>query len=457
MFPNLNRRVVPGDPASRWKAEVLNEKRFRQALSLALDRGEIIAAEYKGLAPASQIAPGAGSPFHDEALAAQYAEHDPAEAERLLDALGLKRPRPGAPRRFPDGSAMVWYVDDLPFTGRGPADFLIDHWARMGVRAVARERARSLFTLGLSGRTVDFSVGAAESDPMPLVAPWNYVPYTNQSFYAPAWGKWNAEGGPENPSGSSGLSFPPPAGSPAMEAIRLFADAAEADGLDQRVALFKRMWAIAAEEVWSINVLTAPPAPVVVGPDRANVPEVALASFYYNTPGNAGLETWFFRTRRNSPGADAQARESLRRVTPMPRPGGAAPAAAGGDAAGAPAGWLGVALRWLLVAGALAAGLLLCLRHPFIAQRLLVMIPTLAVLSVLIFAVIQAPPGDFLTARLAELEEAGDANAQQTIDELRETFHFDDPAWMRYLRWSGCAGSARLTPPTRVLFRATWA
>ena len=107
LYPNLNRRVEASRPETRWKAEVLGERDFRRALSLALDRQEIIEAEYKGLTEPSQIAPGPGSPYHDDELAQRYARHDPAAAEALLDGLGLLRPEPGGdadvPRRLADG------------------------------------------------------------------------------------------------------------------------------------------------------------------------------------------------------------------------------------------------------------------------------------------------------------------------------------------------------------------
>ena len=45
----------------------------------------------------------------------------------------------------------------------------------------------------------------------------------------------------------------------------------------------------------------------------------------------------------------------------------------------------------------------------YLIQRLLIMIPTLLVISMLVFIIIQLPPGDFLSNRLAELQSQGDA------------------------------------------------
>jgi ABC-type dipeptide/oligopeptide/nickel transport system permease component len=64
-------------------------------------------------------------------------------------------------------------------------------------------------------------------------------------------------------------------------------------------------------------------------------------------------------------------------------------------------------------------------------------VPTLLVISVVVFAVIELPPGDYLTSRVLVLSTTGDTNALQQLEELKHTFHFDDPVWKRYLRWMG--------------------
>ena len=45
----------------------------------------------------------------------------------------------------------------------------------------------------------------------------------------------------------------------------------------------------------------------------------------------------------------------------------------------------------------------------YFIQRLLVMIPTLFVVSMLIFVIIQLPPGDYLSNQLQELKAQGES------------------------------------------------
>ena len=54
----------------------------------------------------------------------------------------------------------------------------------------------------------------------------------------------------------------------------------------------------------------------------------------------------------------------------------------------------------------------------YLIQRLLVMIPTLIVISIAIFTIIQAPPGDFLETYMAELQSQGEAVDPEKIEFL---------------------------------------
>jgi peptide/nickel transport system permease protein len=73
----------------------------------------------------------------------------------------------------------------------------------------------------------------------------------------------------------------------------------------------------------------------------------------------------------------------------------------------------------------------------YLARRISVMIVTLAVVSALVFAIIQLPPGDFLSSYIAELESQGEAADPAKIEFLRQTFHLDQPIWVQYLIWIG--------------------
>ena len=71
----------------------------------------------------------------------------------------------------------------------------------------------------------------------------------------------------------------------------------------------------------------------------------------------------------------------------------------------------------------------------FIVRRILLMIPTLFIISALVYFIIDLPPGDCVTAQVDELLSRGDPDALRRAEELRAMYNLNDPLWQRYLEW----------------------
>jgi peptide/nickel transport system permease protein len=71
----------------------------------------------------------------------------------------------------------------------------------------------------------------------------------------------------------------------------------------------------------------------------------------------------------------------------------------------------------------------------FVGRRLLIMVPTLFVVSIVAFVIIQLPPGDFLTAYVAQLSAEGDTVHQEQVEALRARYGLGEPFYSQYLRW----------------------
>jgi len=71
----------------------------------------------------------------------------------------------------------------------------------------------------------------------------------------------------------------------------------------------------------------------------------------------------------------------------------------------------------------------------YIFRRVLMMIPTLVITSALIFAIIEAPPGDYLESYIAELKAQGEAVDNARIEYLRQEYGFDKSPIERYFSW----------------------
>jgi peptide/nickel transport system permease protein len=75
--------------------------------------------------------------------------------------------------------------------------------------------------------------------------------------------------------------------------------------------------------------------------------------------------------------------------------------------------------------------------HWFIIKRLLLFPFLLVVFSVISFALIQAPPGDFLTSYVAQLAAGGTSVNQNQIEALRTAYGLDQPMYSQYFTWFG--------------------
>jgi peptide/nickel transport system permease protein len=70
-------------------------------------------------------------------------------------------------------------------------------------------------------------------------------------------------------------------------------------------------------------------------------------------------------------------------------------------------------------------------------RRLLIMIPTLLVISFVTFSIIKLPPGDFLSNQIAELRSQGDKAAMERAEFMRAQFGLDKPFIEQYAVWVG--------------------
>lgn len=435
VFPNLNRRIDPARPETKLKRDLINERTFRQALSLAINRRDIIDAEFNGQTEPAQIDPGPDSPYHNKRLFHSFTAHDPAEANRLLDALGLTRRDDEGYRMFADGTRMSFSLNLTDYTILGPAQFVIDDWAAVGVRATMRSRARKLFDQEKLAFEHDFTVWSGESEFFPLVEPRNFVPTYGESFFAPRFGIWYQNGGlhGDRSANERPSALAPPTNHPLLSAMRILDAASALPTEAARRTRFNEALEIAADNLWTISISTAPPQLVVVKNGLRNVPRTALFGANFQSPGNAGIDTYFWENLADPPGMFAQTKREIVTITRPPSSFAAGEATSGFFATR----WLGRAVWWLFWVGAAVGLLLIALRHPFIGRRLLLMIPTMAVVSVIVFLLVQLPPGDYVQTRVAQLELQGTASNEQLAADLRKNFHLDEPLPQRYSRWVG--------------------
>src|SRR5690349_15936239 len=71
----------------------------------------------------------------------------------------------------------------------------------------------------------------------------------------------------------------------------------------------------------------------------------------------------------------------------------------------------------------------------YLVRRLVIAVPTIIVISMLSFAIIQLPPGSFLDDYAAQLAQQGEQMSAQQLAQLTEAYGLNQPAYVRYYKW----------------------
>jgi len=71
----------------------------------------------------------------------------------------------------------------------------------------------------------------------------------------------------------------------------------------------------------------------------------------------------------------------------------------------------------------------------YIIRRALLMVPMIIIISMLTFAIIQAPPGDYLDSLIAQLASSGESISNAQVEALRARYGLGEPVWVQYWHW----------------------
>ncbi|MGG1516273.1 ABC transporter permease [Paenibacillus oryzisoli] len=71
----------------------------------------------------------------------------------------------------------------------------------------------------------------------------------------------------------------------------------------------------------------------------------------------------------------------------------------------------------------------------YILRRIILVIPVVIFISIIVFYIIQLPPGDYVSSYAAKMSSAGEVMTQQDIDLMRASLKLDQPWFIQYLEW----------------------
>jgi peptide/nickel transport system substrate-binding protein len=278
LYPNLN---VP-DPVL---AELFNDANFRQALSVAIDREEIVDIITNGLSEPRQASPISGSPNFDAEFETKWAEYDPDTANALLDEMGMTDRDTDGFRIRPDGETLQVVIttrnDDI-----SDLELVKAYWEEVGIKTVINKVERSLYTE--MAATGDIEIGHWGFDRNSIVAadPRRYIGSLDDGPWAPLYGKWFDTGGAQG--------VEPPADHPIRDVWAAWENAQTAGTLEEADQYVQEMINIHKDNVWVIGLYGEDPKIYIVSNKMHNVPEGLMNDDSLREPGLAQPAQFFY-------------------------------------------------------------------------------------------------------------------------------------------------------------------
>lgn len=155
--PTLSFNVTSSDPEKR---KVFGDLRFRQAMSVAINRAEINEVAFFDLGEAKQYIGFSPPPsFVDPKWLKYYAQFDTDLANKLLDEVGVVDKDGDGNRDLPSGDALVI---NMQFATQGVATTVVEliaqHWTNVGIKTSSKEVTPDEFRSAQSANQLDVTI-----------------------------------------------------------------------------------------------------------------------------------------------------------------------------------------------------------------------------------------------------------------------------------------------------------
>ena len=264
--------------------EIFQDFRFRQAVSIGIDRQEIIDVQFFGAADIHQVAPTERDPLFIPELRTMFTEYDPVRANQLLDEMGLTQRDSEGYRVGPDGNRLRINFDY--WDGRGwndayelIAEYMTDLGFDINLRPAALELYRQRATNSMQMGTWSQSPG--------LWAANAWVPETGgHTVNAYRWAQWLESDGE--------FGERPP--DDMIRMVELIEQSEYAVRMEDAIEMLKEVATIYVENLWTIGVMGNDLRPSLVHNRVGNAPmEYGDTGFLWPGMSTHYVEQFFIR------------------------------------------------------------------------------------------------------------------------------------------------------------------
>ncbi|MBY6076327.1 ABC transporter substrate-binding protein [Vannielia litorea] len=268
--------------------DFIRNKDVRVALSLGIDREEIIDIVYQGQGEPYQIGPRPTHVLYNEQLGKQHTEYDPDKANELLDAAGYAEMDDEGYRLFPDGTRIVF---NAQYTGVEQPDWgdsleiIKEQWEEIGIELNSTSVERSIYYSRGEANEHDFMVWGAPGGLDPTLSPRDVLAVHPQaSWFGIPWTRWYLSGGSEGEEPTESMK----------KRLALYDSFKQEADQEKALDIFRQIHQEAADEMEIIGISLAPNLVGVVNKNLMNAPRSLPSSWMYPDPGPTLPQTWYW-------------------------------------------------------------------------------------------------------------------------------------------------------------------
>jgi len=282
-------------PGNETLRKLFLDRRFRIALSQAIDREMICQLCFRGLTNPGTVGLFATSPDYVEIEGLpNYFEYKPEISRQLLDEIGLTKRDAEGYRLGPDGETISLIIETSSSL-RAEMDMLEiirSNWEAVGIKTTVKPEERTLYFQRVT-KNGEHMIGKwGHESVFPLVSSHRWFGTNLWDEWAHHWAQWyltDGERGEEPPLDVQRLQS-------IEKELQITIDQ------DRRNELWTEVVRSHAENVWIIPTTERGTSIGVLANDFRNVPERAVSSWITMTPGNLNPETFYIRKSKGAQG-----------------------------------------------------------------------------------------------------------------------------------------------------------
>ncbi len=261
LFPNLNAND------ETWRT-VIQDVRFRRALSLGINRKEINEVIYFGLAYPSANTVMPQSSLYKKDYSQMWTQFDKEKANALLDEMGLEKRDPDGTRLLPDGRRAEITIETAGESAEETdvLELISDHYREIGLKIFVRSSQRDIFRRRAYAGDTLISVfsGLNNAVATATMNPEELAPTDQAQLQWPKWGQY---------AGTNTKAGEPINLDSAQVQLQLFNQWMLAENDEDRIRIWHNMLSGYVDQVFSIGTVNNSRQPVIVANDLRNVPE----------------------------------------------------------------------------------------------------------------------------------------------------------------------------------------